>query len=385
MKRAVALIVGLAFTPSPALACILCSGGNPQNVPTLRQNLAQARLVLYGTLTNARLAGDDAAGGGKTDFTIKKVLKSDPILGGRRMIIVPRYLPADPSSPPHFLLFCDIYKDKSGTPAIDPYQGIPVKSEALVSYIAGILKLNPADRTAALLYYFKFLDYPDETIANDAFNEFARATDKEIGALAGRLPAAKLRHWLESPQTPAVRLGLYAFLLGGCGGDREAALLRAAIEKPNERTTPVLDGFLCGYIQLRPKEGWDLATAVLADDTRPFLVRYAVLRALTFYHGWRPQETQLPILRCMAVTIPRGELADLAIENLRRWQWWDLTTEVVAQYPRKTHTAPIVRRSIIRYCLSCPRPEAAQFTADLRRRAPELVKDVEESLQLDNK
>jgi hypothetical protein len=385
VKRRFAFLVAVTvpLLPSPALACILCSG-NSQNLSTFRQNIAQARLVLYGTLANARLSGDDA-NGGLTDFHIEKVLKTDPILDGRRMIVLPRYLPADPGSPPRFLVFCDVYKDKEGKAALDPFRGIPIKSKALLDYLIGIMKLDPSDRASALLYFFKFLDHSDETIAADAYAEFARATDQEIGRVAGKLSAARLRRWILDPQTPGARLGLYAFLLGGCGGKADAALLRGCLEKPDERTGPVLDGFLCGYVELRPKEGWDLAAAILSDSRRPFLERYAVLRALTFFKGWKPQETRRDILRCAAVVIPQGELADVAIEDLRRWQWWDLMDDVIAQYPKKSHAAPIVRRAIVRYALSCPRPEAARFIGELRRTDPELVKDVEETLQFDKK
>ena len=52
---------------------------------------------------------------------------------------------------------------------------------------------------------------------------------------------------------------------------------------------------------------------------------------------------------CRAAAARR--LADQAIEDLRRWGYWDLTTDVLAQYSKPTHAAPIVRRSIVRYAL----------------------------------
>jgi hypothetical protein len=108
-----------------------------------------------------------------------------------------------------------------------------------------------------------------------------------------------------------------------------------------------------------------------------------VLRTLRFYHGWKPDETRAQVLRGLAVALPEGDLADLAVEDLRRWQAWDLTADVLALYARKSHSAPIMRRAILRYALCCPRPEAATFLADRRREDPALVKDVEESLQFE--
>jgi hypothetical protein len=85
------------------------------------------------------------------------------------------------------------------------------------------------------------------------------------------------------------------------------------------------------------------------------------------------------------VTLPQGDIADMTIEDLRRWQYWDLTPQVLAQYGKESHNAPIMRRTIARYALCCPRPEAARFVADMRRQDPELVKDVQDQLEFEKK
>src|SRR5262249_14945357 len=203
----------------------------------------------------------------------------------------------------------------------------------------------------------------------------------------GKLSPDKLRGWLKDPQTPAGHLGLYAMLLGACGGDEDASLLRSLIASPNDRTTPALDGMLAGYIRLRPKEGWDTTLGLLRDEKQPFLVRYAALRTLRFYHGYKPDDTRAQVLQGLAATVPQGDVADLAIEDLRRWQIWDRAGDVLAQYGKKSHSAPIMRRAIVRYALSASphNPEAATFVAELRKTDPGLIKDVEESLQLEKK
>ena len=38
------------------------------------------------------------------------------------------------------------------------------------------------------------------------------------------------------------------------------------------------------------------------------------------------------MLKCCAALLPHGDLADQAIEDLRRWGYWDLTTDVLAQF-----------------------------------------------------
>jgi hypothetical protein len=177
---------------------------------------------------------------------------------------------------------------------------------------------------------------------------------------------------------------LYAFLLGGCGNDQDAAYLRGILKDPSERMLNAYDGILGGYIHLKPKEGWDLAVAMLKDGHQPFQQRLGVVRALQFYHGWQPAESRAHVLKSLAAMLEQGELADVAIEDLRRWEMWDLTHEVLAVYGKKGYSGPIIRRTIVRYALCCKdSKEATHFIEARRKDDPELVKDEEESLKYD--
>jgi hypothetical protein len=369
----------LLLVPPPATACILC-GGNPKTTVTLRQAARSARLILYGTMFNPRLNPENVGqpGSGTTDFRIEKVLKSDPFIGNTRVIRVQRYIPVDARSPSRFLLFCDVYNNK-----LDPYRGVPVQSTAILDYVKGAMTLDPKNSTQALLYFFRYLDHKEEDLANDAFIEFSQANDQQIGAVAPRLAPDRLRRLLLNPRTRSERLGLFAFLLGACGTARDADLFRSLLDRPTERTSKAFDGILSGYIQLRPRQGWDLTVSILGDPRKPFADRFAALRTLRFHQAWKPKETRLQVLRGLSVMLNQGDIADMAIEDLRRWQMWDLTTSVLAQYGKKSHSAPILRRAIVRYALSCPKPEAVQFAARLRKKDAELVAEVQESLEFE--
>ncbi len=370
-----AALVLLARTP-PALPCTLC-GGNPQTTVTIRQAAAQAKMVVLGTMSNPRLAPDNS-GAGTTDFRIDFILKDHAYLAGKRTLEVPRFIPVDPKAPPRYVLFCDLANNR-----LDPFRGLLMKSRDAVEYVRGTLALDGTNSVQCLSFFFRYLDSADPDLANDAFIEFAKANDQQIGQVAARLAPERIRGLMQSPKTPPERLGLYAFLLGACGGPRDAELLRSLIAKPTEQSGKALDGILGGYIQLQPRAGWDLALAILGDGRKPFPDRFAVLRTLRFYHAWKPRETQAEVLRGLAVLLDQGDIADMAIEDLRRWQMWELTPAVLGQYEKKSHSAPIMRRTIIRYALCCPRAEAARFAADLRRRDAELVADVQESLEFE--
>lgn len=371
-------LLALFLTVSTVRPCSLC-GSSTQNRQSLRQELGRARFVLYGRLANARLNPKDPLGAsGTTDLLIEEVLKTDPAVAGKKVIELPRYVPLNPKAPIHYVVFCDVYNGK-----LDPYIGLEVKSGALVDYLRGVLTLGARDRTQSLLYYFNYLDHRDAEIAADAFLEFAKATDPEIGQVANQLNPEKLRKLLQDPLTPTWRIGLFAFLLGACGGPPDANFLHQLMQRPTQNTAGALGGLLGGYIELRPREGWELTRKLLADGHRPFSERLSVLGTLRFYHGWKPNDVKSEVITGLGVLLPQGDIADLAIEDLRRWQYWDLTPAVLSQFGKKSHDAPIMKRAIVRYAITCPRAEAVEFMDKLRKQDPELVKDVEEGLRFE--
>jgi hypothetical protein len=375
MFRGTLLLSAALLLPCPALACSLCGGG--LQGPTFRLDAAQpsARMILYGPIQNGA--------GTTTDLTVEEVLRSNAALGDRKTVALGKYLPVnDPKDPPHYLVFCDV--DKSGKP--DPYRGVLLRGPDALDYVKKVLALDAKDAAGRLKFYFEYLENKDKAVAQDAFLEFARSTDQEIGQAAGQLSAEKLRTWLKADApTPPERLSLYAFLLGACGGDADADFLLSQLKKDDERIVNAYDGFLGGYIQLRPKDGWKMADAITRDGRQPLPIRLSVVRTVRMFHGWKPKETHDDVLRCLQGMLAQGELADIAVEDLRRWQMSELTGEVLSLYGKKGFDAPLMQRAIVRYAVSrAPNDDAArQFVAERRKKEPDLVKEVEESLQFE--
>jgi hypothetical protein len=379
MRRILAITALAAFTivmSAPSVtACWVCSGGAVQSRQTLRQDAGTAKIVIFGTLTNTRL---NANGNGETDVAIQTVVKSDPFLGGAKTITIPRYMPFDAKQPPTYLIFCDVYQNK-----LDPYRGTPIKGPAVVEYIKGALAIDEKERSKALEYHFRFLDSADPDVSADAFLEFAKASDQEIGKVAPSLDPAKLRKLLTDPQTTADRLGLFAYMLGACGKASDANVLAELIRKTDDRTRSALSGLLGGYVQLQSEAGWAEILGILTDAKRPFNDRLAALNTLRFFHSWKPDEYYKQILNGLEALTNQGDMADMAVEDLRRWKWWELTNTVLAQYDKKSHSAPLVRRAILRYALSCPKHEAKAFVAKCRQVEPKTVQEVEEALEFE--
>jgi hypothetical protein len=369
---AVALLSAL---PCPAPSCSLC---NNLQAATIREEASQsgARIILAGTLESPRVA---AGGNGSTDLRITDVLRKDDWLAGRKIVEIPRYLPvSDSKNPPRFLVFCDLFKGK-----LDPYRGVPIARAETVDYVKKVMALDPKDRAGSLPFYFNYLENPDPEVAADAFLEFAKSSDAEISRVGPKLSAARLHGWLENPQTDARRLGLYAVLLGCCGGPADAKFLAAKLNDGSERSIGAYDGLLAGYIRLQPREGWALATNALSGNNS-LQVKLGVVRTLRFYQASQPAEYHDQILRAEGIVLRQADMADMAVEDLRRWRMWDLTPAVLASYGTKGFDAPIMQRAIVRYALSCKEREDAQkFVAALRKTQAELVDEVEESLQLE--
>ena len=143
---------------------------------------------------------------------------------------------------------------------------------------------------------------------------------------------------------------------------------------------------MAGYAMLNPKEGWAFTRSVLADPKEEFMKRYAALRAARFFWSERPDVVdKKDIVAGVCLLLPQGDIADLAIEDLRKWNRWEVANEIVGLHGKKSHNVPIINRAILRYALSCQDqvPAAKSLVTKVRAEDAELVKDAEELLRLE--
>jgi len=372
----IVLLAGCLVLPHAAPACPFCS----MQGQTLLMDVGQATMVLYGTFENAKLDAGDSGGGGTTDLKIEAVIKNSDTLGDKKVITLPRYIPSDKNSKMKFLVFCDVFKGK-----IDPYRGIPVQADCdMVEYLKGALEVKGKSVEQRLKHYFNYLDDKETEIASDAYKEFATADYKDYRGMAKDLPPDKIAKWLEDPNTPKYRYGLYASMLGHCGTAKHAALLRSMLDDPQKRVTEGVDGVLACYTMLKPKEGWEYVRNLLKDPSKEFLLRYAALRAVRFFWDSRPDLLKKEdMVEGVKSLLDQNDIADLAIEDLRKWNRWELCDAILSLQAKKSHDVPIIRRAILRYALSCPDNKAVAYVVEMRKRDPESVKDAEELLKLE--
>jgi hypothetical protein len=381
------LLAALGIFCLPVQAAVCCPFCGAVDSQTLSNEVNQASMVLYGTLTNPRQAGNGEFGEGTTDLIIEAVIKKHDILksavtkqGDKEVITLSRYVPPDRENRYKFVVFCDVFKGR-----IDPFRGVAVLKDCdAAKYLQGALALKDKDVPTRLRFFFDYLDSADIELSNDAYKEFAIAGYDDVHAMAKGLPADKIAKWLQDPKTPAFRYGLYASLLGHAGKPEHAAVLRAMLDDPEKRTVSGIDGILAGYTLLKPQEGWEYTLSILKDSSREFTARYAALRTLRFFWDSRSDViAKKQLLEGISHLLDQADIADLAIEDLRKWKQWDLADRVLGLRMKKSHDIPIIRRAILRYALNCPKPQAVQYVQAMRQQDPQMVRDAEELLKLE--
>jgi hypothetical protein len=395
VRTLTALAVAAALA-GRAAACPFCSAQGQ----TLSGEVTQADFIVLGEVKNAKRDPSEF-GKGTTELHVQSVVKPHPYLDGKKVLLLPRVIDAA-AADNKYLVFCSLYSNNAEFSAsavastaalanfsayqLDPYRGEPVKADSkLPQYLKGALEVRQKDTITRLRYFFDYLDAADLVIGSDAYMEFGNADYKDVRELSKALPADRLLKWLKDPSTPASRYGLYGMMLGHCGRAEHAAALRGLLDDSTKLYSSGLDGLLAGYLMLDPKGGWEYLNALLRDPNKEFPVRYAGLKVLRFVWEFRPDLAKGDeVLAGMRQLASQADIADLPIEDLRKWERWDLTDDVLKLGKQESHAAvPIIKRAVLRFALSAaPKSKAAgEYVETARKEDPERVKLVEEMLR----
>jgi hypothetical protein len=347
-----------------------------RHVHTLREEIADGTLLLFARLEDAGKAPEKAS----ANLVVSTLMQRHLTLhAGEGVTISRKLLGKDAKAHSLYLLFADVTGG-----GCDFYRAEPATS-ATVAYLKGLTRIDARDDAKVLRYCADYLGHKDQLIADDAYREFSQAEDKALCDVARHLSARSLRARLLDRNTPPHLLQLYGFLLGTCGGDADARALRAVIDRlAKEEERPALDRLLIGYTLLKREEAWWRVRHLMSDPKAPFSTRYSCVRAARYFHDQRPDV--LPATDVLAVHVmglDQPDMADLPIEDLRKWRYWKLTDRILSLNDDKSYDIPIVKRLILRYALQCPDPAAAEFVSARRKADRDLVADMEELLRLE--
>jgi hypothetical protein len=216
---------------------------------------------------------------------------------------------ADPRKPPPELLFGRIVDGKLVVDRL-----IRVRSAA-ADYLTDALALDAGNRARALVYSFRFLEDADPEVASDAFTRLIGADYQDLRAAARGLPADTLIYRLQNPNIPANRRslrGLYALLLGHCGADQHARLLRCIIDEDRRQEHySALENMLVALTMLKPREGWALVRSILQDGRGDYQLRRQGLWAAGFFWDKRPDLVdRKDLVDGLCLLLSQGDIAD---------------------------------------------------------------------------
>lgn len=378
MKASHLLVALILLAPSFAFAerhaktivrcCPFCSAPSL----TLSEQLTQADAAVLAQWVDGEPAKEKSAG--STTYSIVEVSRGPKDkLKKSDKITVPRFRAGKKGD--LFMLFGT--KDKE----IDWSSPLEV-TEMTYQYI--VQAPSPESPTGKRLEYFlKFLEFSDQLVSNDAYGEFANAPYDDIVKVKDKMDRQKIRKWVSSKETSPTRLGLYGLLLGLCGNEEDAQLMRAKIDEQTQDFRLGVDGLISGYLLLTGDKGLDaIDQGKLKDKKAPFSETYAAMQALrfmwTYGNGRIPKER---LRQSMRELLDRPELADLVVADLARWEDWSIQDRLMKLYGEGEYNIPSIKRAIVRYLLTAarvappkdePKTDAKTVTSVAATKPPEL-------------
>lgn len=374
------VLVVIAGPAGVSYSCPLCA---PTGT-SLASEVAQADLIIYGSLSNAQRDPSDMTKG-TTDLAVDLVIKPHDMVKGKKSITIPRFVqPTNTDGKPvKFLIFFNVVNGQ-----LDPYRGDEFAADSnLPEYLKGAIEVRQKDTVSQLRYFFNYLEDKDIIISGDAYNEFAVADYKDVREIAAKLPAETIMKWLKDPNTRGTRFGLYGLMLGHCGKPADAKAVRELLDDKERALSSGLDGIVVGYTMLDPKAGWDFLSSLVKSDSE-FPVKYAALRTARFFWEYRPDIIEhKQILDVMKILMDQHDIADMPIEDLRKWKVWDLTPQILSYAAKESHnTIPINNRAILKFAIAASWSDpkntaAAEFVKKAREKDAKRVEFLEELLK----
>jgi hypothetical protein len=374
-----ALLCWIAL-PAGATPCPFCT----QDGRTLANELQDAHFVVYGRLGQARTVQNaDGTETSTTELQVLDLLKPHETVRGKKMIVLPRYMPKlDEKQPDQWLFFCYSFEGR-----IDPYLGFAVRDQQFVNYVKGVLGPKQENRVARTKFFFDHLDSENDEITADAYREFAYASYDDVRNMVAAHRddvRKKMLGWLNEHGRHQQRLGLYGMMLGLSGKPEDAAVLRDILSNPD--VVIGLDGLLAGYVLLNRTEGWAFLVETLQKRQKNnYNPRLSAFRTVKFFlkdhKGIIPEKD---IWDAFKVVVEDPDLADLAMQELRHAKHWSHVDQILALDQKDTHQTFSIQKAILQYMLRCPDEKAKQYVAKVKLTSPQRVKNAEEDLLYDS-
>jgi len=359
----IALVVSLGNVRQ-ADACPFCSAA----MQTLAQEIAGADGAVIAELVEPMPAAASPQPGvnladpgmAAAKFRIIEILRGEQKIGVAKQVDVVYF--GEDKTGKRFLVtgIAAISPDK-----IDWTTPVPL-SERAEGYVKNLLTL-PEAGAERLAFFQDYLEDDDRLLAQDSYDEFARAPYTDIIALGSKMNREKLIEWINDPNVGPSGRRLYLTMLGICGQPEDVAMLEKFLKydyqlmKPGiaaviaqagvtgsplgmglvdemmhadeRRKKESLDALIACYLKLKGPSGLELVNEkFLGNPTVEYKHLHSAIMALRF-HG---EETDIlpreKLLESMRLALDHKEFADQVIPDLTRWEDWDVMPRLVAMF-----------------------------------------------------
>src|SRR4051794_16021923 len=400
---ALACITIVIASSAVVWACPFCS----VETQTLSEETRGADAVVLAKLVKEAPASANAAdpNSGTATFQIVEVLRGQESLTGTKEIGV--------------VFFGDTSREKTylvngiGKEKIDWTTPLPL-SAAAADYVKRLptVPQNGADR---LVFFQDYLEHTDPLLAQDSYDEFARAPYSELRDLKSRMKHDRVVKWVQDPEVSPSRRRLYLTMLGICGSKADVPMLEAMIASDFETMKPAieqmsrtalmmggpiglpvwidavqqeerrkklgLDALVACYLILRGPDGLELVeNRFLKNPHAEYTHIYSTIMALRFHGdentGVLPKER---LLASMRLLLNNQDFADQVILDLSRWEDWSVLDRIVEMF-KTSDSKGYVRQPVVSYLtVASEQPgdvgtRAKAAMAELEKIDPETVK-----------
>lgn len=407
VKYAVSIVTVLAFLGhSVVSACPFCD----VTQQTLSEELSSATASVIAILEKpVQKSGeadpfeeDEAGPYTGATFRVLEVVKGDAVKPGDTIEAV--YFGEETDKP---FLIHGVMGDQLdwGTP-------LPL-SEAAIEYVKQLPHLPKSGRDR-LHFFMGYLENGDPLLAQDGYDEFARAPYQDLIDLKDELDREQLMSWILDSQIGPTHRRLYLTMLGVCGNAEDAETLEDLLKYNYESLRPglvtligvmglggssigvplvdelvhadvrakqqCLDALIAAYLKLKGPEGLALVEErFLKNPAAEYTQLYSVIMALRF-HG--EESSEIPrerLVQSMRLLLGNKEIADQVIPDLTRWEDWEVMDQLVEMFMASEEDGWI-RQPVVSYLLTAEEQpgevgeKAAAAVAKLEKIDPKGVK-----------
>ncbi|MEI6761188.1 MAG: hypothetical protein WCO22_12155 [Betaproteobacteria bacterium] len=350
--RAASLLLLLLLSGLPAWACAICAPVDGRG--TLSQALRQADTVV--------LASPVAGGAG---LAVRQLIKGAPPQGLIRLpASEPRPLPVEPTALSQLLY----HQGSAGWQSAGPLDA------SRADWLRQLLALSPVTDGSApdwdrrLAFFVMDLESPEPLVAQAAYEEIAVAPYGEMRRLRGRLRAAWLLDWLDTPRL-AARRPLYALLLGVSGEPERAPALQqrlARLRQPADAA--VLSAMLAAWLELQGESGvaWLEQHYLQAPGLQEWEYQAALL-ALSVHGNDGQRVSRARVVKAYADFVRQDTpLAGWVASDLGNWGRWEFDQRYAALLRSGRPQTFASRYAMVFYLMRNPKPQARALLDALR-------------------